>query len=52
MSESYQNTLHALREAQEALQGRACVSIEARLIAEGHIINPMYEINDDAEAEA
>jgi hypothetical protein len=52
VSNSYHDTLHALREAQEALQGRASVSIEARLIADGHIIQPLYEINDDAEAEA
>ena len=50
---SYVRTLLELQEIEEAVQfGRASLSTEARLIEEGHIINPMYEINDDAEAEA
>ncbi len=49
---SYVRTLLALQEIEEAAQcGRASLSTEARLIEAGHIINPLYEINDDAEAE-
>lgn len=50
---TYIRTLLELQEVEEALQhGRASLSTEARLIEAGHIINPLYEINDDAEAEA
>ena len=50
---SYVRTLLELQEIEEAVQhGRASLSTEARLIEAGHIINPLYEIDDDAEAEA
>ncbi|MGO1069514.1 hypothetical protein [Lysobacter sp. CA199] len=45
----YLDTLHALREFQLETTGRADAAIEARLIEAGHIINPLYEFNDDAE---